>query len=72
MNGDSAKAATPIRISLHSGKMPIKELNGQVTKQVQQRPQALHLLTHSGVGPVTALATECSWENRAASPMART
>jgi len=36
----------------------IKELDGQVEKQVQQRPQALRLLTHPGVGPVTALATE--------------
>ena len=36
----------------------IQELDGQVEKQVQQRPQALRLLTHPGVGPVTALATE--------------
>src|SRR5438034_6046261 len=36
----------------------ILELDGQVEKQVQQRPQALRLLTHPGVGPVTALATE--------------
>ena len=36
----------------------IQELDGQVGKQVQQRPQALRLLTHPGVGPVTALATE--------------
>jgi transposase len=36
----------------------IQELDGQVAKQVQQRPQALRLLTHPGVGPVTALATE--------------
>ena len=36
----------------------IQELNGQVEKQVQQRPQALRLSTHPGVGPVTALATE--------------
>jgi transposase len=36
----------------------IQELDGQVAKQVQQRPQALGLLTHPGVGPVTALATE--------------
>jgi transposase len=34
----------------------IRELDGQVEKQVQQRPQALRLLTHPGVGPVTALA----------------
>ena len=36
----------------------IQELDEQVEKQVQQRPQALRLLTHPGVGPVTALATE--------------
>jgi transposase len=33
----------------------IQELDGQVEKQIQQRPQALRLLTHPGVGPVTAL-----------------
>ena len=32
----------------------IQELDGQVEKEVQQRPQALRLLTHPGVGPVTA------------------
>src|SRR4030088_855825 len=36
----------------------IQELDGQVEKESQQRPQALRLLTHPGVGPVTALATE--------------
>jgi transposase len=36
----------------------IQELDGQVEKQVQQRPQAQRLLTHPGVGPLTALATE--------------
>jgi len=36
----------------------IQELDGQVEKQVQQRPQALRLSTHPGVGPATALATE--------------
>src|SRR6266446_6859190 len=36
----------------------IQELDGQVERQVQQRPQALRLLTHPGVGPVTALTTE--------------
>jgi transposase len=36
----------------------IQELDRQVEKQVQQRPQALRLLTHPGVGPVTALGTE--------------
>ena len=36
----------------------IQQLHRQVEEQVQQRPQALRLLTHPGVGPVTALATE--------------
>src|SRR6202165_5699403 len=36
----------------------IQELGGPVEKEVQQRPQALRLMTHPGVGPVTALATE--------------
>jgi transposase len=36
----------------------IQERDGQVERQVPQRPQALRLLTHPGVGPVTALATE--------------
>src|ERR1700694_2740755 len=36
----------------------IQELDGQVEKEVQQRPQALRLLSHPRVGPVTALATE--------------
>ena len=30
----------------------------QVEQQAQQRPQARRLMTHPGVGPVTALATE--------------
>ncbi len=36
----------------------VQELDQQVEEQAQQRPQALRLLTHPGVGPVTALATE--------------
>jgi len=36
----------------------IEELDQQVEQQCQQRPQARRLLTHPGVGPVTALATE--------------
>jgi len=36
----------------------IQELDKEVEKQAQQRPQARRLLTHPGVGPVTALATE--------------
>ena len=38
----------------------IQELDRQVEEQVQQRPQARRLLTHPGVGPITALATEVS------------
>src|SRR5262249_23486124 len=36
----------------------IDELDQQVGEQVRQRPQAYRLMTHPGVGPVTALATE--------------
>jgi len=34
----------------------IGALNGQVEAEVQRRPEALRLMTHPGVGPVTALA----------------
>lgn len=37
---------------------PINELDRQVERQTQQRPQARRLMTHPGVGPITALATE--------------
>jgi transposase len=50
----------------------IQELDQEVKEQVQQRPQALRLLTHPGVGPVTALATEGFLGDPTASPMART
>jgi transposase len=36
----------------------IDELDRQVGEEARQRPQARRLLTHPGVGPVTALATE--------------
>jgi transposase len=36
----------------------IKELDRQVEEEAKQRPQALRLLTHPGVGPITALATD--------------
>jgi transposase len=36
----------------------IHDLNQQVSEQAWQRPQARRLMTHPGVGPVTALATE--------------
>jgi transposase len=36
----------------------IQELDKEVKAQAQHRPQARRLLTHPGVGPVTALATE--------------
>lgn len=36
----------------------IDDLNQQVGEQARQRPQARRLMTHPGVGPVTALATE--------------
>jgi transposase len=36
----------------------IDELDHRVSAQARKRPQAARLLTHPGVGPVTALATE--------------
>ena len=36
----------------------IDELDHQVRQQVDQHPQARRLMTHPGVGPITALATE--------------
>ena len=36
----------------------IDQLDQQVSQQVQQHPQARRLMTHPGVGPITALATE--------------
>ena len=49
----------------------IEELDQEVCEEVQQHPQARRLLTHPGVGPITALATEVflgdpcgsSWES---------
>jgi transposase len=35
----------------------IEALNRQVEEEVKQRPEAMKLMTHPGVGPVTALAT---------------
>ena len=37
---------------------PIDDLDREVEKQAQQRPQSQRLMTHPGVGPITALATE--------------
>jgi transposase len=36
----------------------VDELDQRVRTHAQQRPQAVRLMTHPGVGPVTALATE--------------
>ena len=36
----------------------IDDLDQQVSEQARERPQARRLMTHPGVGPVTALATE--------------
>jgi len=36
----------------------IEQLTQRITAQAQGRPQACRLMTHPGVGPVTALATE--------------
>lgn len=38
--------------------MHIDELDQAVSAQAEERPQARRLMTHPGVGPVTALATE--------------
>lgn len=37
---------------------PIDELDREVERQAQQRPQSRRLMTHPGVGPITALASE--------------
>jgi len=37
---------------------PIDGLDREVEKQAQQRPQSQRLMTHPGVGPITALASE--------------
>jgi transposase len=37
---------------------PIDDLDRQVERQAQQRPASRRLMTHPGVGPITALATE--------------
>jgi len=37
---------------------PINELDRQVEREAQQRSQSRRLMTHPGVGPITALATE--------------
>lgn len=37
---------------------PINDLDRQVEREAQQRSQARRLMTHPGVGPITALATE--------------
>jgi len=36
----------------------IKQLDRQVEEEAKQRPQAMRWLTHPGVGPITALATD--------------
>ncbi len=37
---------------------PISELDREVEREAQQRTQSRRLMTHPGVGPITALATE--------------
>jgi len=48
----------------------IQELDKEVEAQARQRPEARRLLTHPGVGPVTALATEVFLGDRNALPPA--
>jgi transposase len=67
--GQSTLAALPL--ALHAGHRRselqalnehltkhIDDLDQQVSEQAHERPQARRLMTHPGVGPVTALATE--------------
>jgi transposase len=42
--------------ALDSLEVEIGELNRRVEEEVKQRPEAVRLMTHPGVGPVTALA----------------
>ena len=57
--GSSCEPAKSSLLSLYPGlQESIDALDQQVSEQAQQRPQARRLMTHPGVGPVTALATE--------------
>ena len=49
----------------------IVELNRRVDEEVKQRPEAVRLMTHPGVGPVTALAMVLTLGPRSGSPRAR-
>ena len=49
----------------------IEDLNRKVEELAWQRPQARRLMTHPGVGPITALATETFLGERSASWMER-
>jgi transposase len=49
----------------------IDELDQRVGHQAFQRPGAKLLMSHLGVGSVTALATDIFWVTRCASPMAK-
>jgi transposase len=41
--------------------MEIEKLNQRVEKQAWERPTALRLMTHPGVGPITPWQRMCSW-----------
>ena len=43
-------------VTLDQSEIHIAELNRQVEEEVKRRPAAMKLMTHPGVGPVTALA----------------
>jgi transposase len=47
----------------------IDQLDQQVSRQVQQHPQARRLLTHPGVGPITRWPPKFSWAIRFGSAM---
>ena len=49
----------------------IEKLNQRVEEQALGRAGARLLMTHPGVGPVTALATDCSWAIQIDSQTAR-
>jgi transposase len=57
----AAYRRTELQSLYHSWNAQIGELDKRVSEQASQRPGARLLLTHPGVGPVTALATDVFW-----------
>ena len=52
------RSANCKRSPIHLTLADLDELDHRVITHAQERPQAVTILTHPGVGPVTALATE--------------